>query len=102
LGVAWEGPGITKQKQPPNRLKKWKTSSSDVKYSAGLDEEGFRVADTIEATDPQVTYKLYEWSQNGLVKEVADLRSLIIKKYGTLPEVGLNLAHQPSNFGVVL
>jgi hypothetical protein len=102
LGVAWEGPGIQKQKLPQNRLSKWTNSSSQVTYASGLDEEGFRPPDSIDETIPQVGYKLYEWSQQGLVSEVADLRDLILKKYGTMPEVGINFPHQPTNFGAVI
>jgi hypothetical protein len=102
LGVAWDGPGIQKQKLPRNRLSKWTTSSGQVEYSAGFDEEGFRLPDTIEETIPQVGYKLYEWTQQGLVSEVADLRTLVIKKYGTMPEVGIDFPHQPTNFGAVI
>src|SRR5690606_3097884 len=40
--------------------------------------------------------------QAGLVSEVADLRNLTLKKYGTMPEVGTNFAHQPTNFGAVI
>jgi hypothetical protein len=102
LGVAWDGPGIQKQKLPRNRLSKWTTSSGQVEYAAGFDEEGFRLPDRIEETIPQVGYKLYEWSEQGLVSEVADLRTLVIKKYGTMPEVGIDFPHQPSNFGAVI
>src|SRR5690606_15411088 len=92
LGVAWAGPGIQKQKLPQNRLSKWTTSSGQVTYASAFDDEGFRLPDTIEETIPQVGYKLYEWSQAGLVSEVADLRNLTLKKYGTMPEVGINFA----------
>lgn len=101
LDFSWEGPGIKKQKVPPNVLSKWKSNATDVTYSAELDAEGFRLPDEIEETIQQAGYKLYEWDQNGTVTEVGDLRNLTLKKYGTGRQIDLNFQHAATNFGAV-
>lgn len=99
LDFKWAGPGIKKQKIPRNVLSKWKTNPSDVTFSSGLDEDGFRQPDEVDEPVPSVGYKLYEWTQNAAVSEAGDLRNLQLKKYGTVRQVGLNFSHTPTNFG---
>ena len=100
LSLSWEGPGIKKTEVPQSAIVKWQKNANEVKLSPGLDEEGYRQPDELD--NPMATggYKLYEWTESGLVTEVGDLRNLPLKKYGTSKKVGLNFTHSPTNFGL--